>query len=324
MIWPMTVEGEQQLREEVAELKNTARPNIVREIAAAREHGDLRENAEYHAAKEQQGFIEARIRDIEAKLADSQVIDITRIRPTGKVVFGATVTLSDCDTDETVRYKIVGEDEADLKFGKISVMSPIARAIIGKSEGDSVMVETPAGDHEYTVERGRAHITLRAAGDVSGALAAASIESSARSLPRLQADPFGDRTWPDGRNQAAAGSLDSSATPMQAGRCHARCSSWSSSTGVSALPARRARGARNGCVSGRLDRIPGTPLPALDWWQWTLRRWRMYPLPPAPDFILGDAGDPRVQEQVAAPHPMRRCRPCLVRYGPQYEWQQGR
>ena len=152
MIWPMTVEGEQRLREEVAQLKNTARPNIVREIAAAREHGDLRENAEYHAAKEQQGFIEARIRDIEAKLADSQVIDITRIRPTGKVVFGATVTLSDCDTDETVRYKIVGEDEADLKFGKISVMSPIARAIIGKSEGDSVMVETPAGDHEYTVD----------------------------------------------------------------------------------------------------------------------------------------------------------------------------
>lgn len=152
MIWPMTVEGEQRLREEVAQLKNTARPNIVREIAAAREHGDLRENAEYHAAKEQQGFIEARIRDIEAKLADSQVIDITRIRPTGKVVFGATVTLSDCDTDETVRYKIVGEDEADLKFGKISVMSPIARAIIGKSEGDSVMVETPAGDREYTVD----------------------------------------------------------------------------------------------------------------------------------------------------------------------------
>ena len=152
MIWPMTVEGEQQLREEVAQLKTTARPNIVREIAAAREHGDLRENAEYHAAKEQQGFIEARIRDIEAKLADSQVIDITRIRPTGKVVFGATVTLSDCDTGETVRYKIVGEDEADLKFGKISVMSPIARAIIGKSEGDSVMVETPAGDHEYTVD----------------------------------------------------------------------------------------------------------------------------------------------------------------------------
>lgn len=152
MIWPMTVEGEQSLREELAQLKNFARPNIVKEIAAAREHGDLRENAEYHAAKEQQGFIEARIRDIEAKLADSQVIDITRITPTGKVVFGATVTLSDCDTGETMRYKIVGEDEADLKFGKISVMSPIARGIIGKSQGDSVMVETPAGDHEYSVD----------------------------------------------------------------------------------------------------------------------------------------------------------------------------
>ncbi len=151
MIWPMTVEGERWLREELAQLKSFARPNIVKEIAAAREHGDLRENAEYHAAKEQQGFIEARIRDIGAKLADAQVIDITRIRPTGKVVFGATVTLSDCETDETVRYKIVGEDESDLKFGKISVMSPIARAIIGRSRGDSVMVATPAGDREYIV-----------------------------------------------------------------------------------------------------------------------------------------------------------------------------
>ena len=152
MTWPMTVEGEQWLREELAQLKTSARPNIVKEIAAAREHGDLRENAEYHAAKEQQGFIEARIRDIETKLADSQIIDITRITPTGKVVFGATVTLSDCDTDEAVRYKIVGEDEADLKFGKISVMSPIARAIIGKSEGDVAVVATPAGDREYTVD----------------------------------------------------------------------------------------------------------------------------------------------------------------------------
>ena len=151
MIWPMTVEGERWLREELAQLKSFARPNIVREIATAREHGDLRENAEYHAAKEQQGFIEARIRDIEAKLADSQIIDITRIRPTGKVIFGATVTLSDCETDETVRYKIVGEDEADLKFGKISVMSPIARAIIGKSRDDSAIVATPAGDREYIV-----------------------------------------------------------------------------------------------------------------------------------------------------------------------------
>ncbi len=152
MTWPMTVEGEQWLREELAELKNSARPSIVKEIAAAREHGDLRENAEYHAAKEQQGFIEARIRDIEAKLADSQIIDITRISPSGKVVFGSTVTLSDCETDETARYKIVGEDEADLKFGKISVMSPIARAIIGRSQGDAAMVATPAGDREYIVD----------------------------------------------------------------------------------------------------------------------------------------------------------------------------
>ena len=152
MTWPMTVEGEQWLRDELAQLKTTARPNIVKEIAAAREHGDLRENAEYHAAKEQQGFIEARIRDIETKLADSQIIDIMRISPTGKVVFGSTVTLSDCDTDETVRYRIVGEDEADLKFGKISVMSPIARAIIGRSRGDTAMVSTPAGDREYIVD----------------------------------------------------------------------------------------------------------------------------------------------------------------------------
>ena len=152
MTWPMTVEGEQWLRDELAQLKTSARPNIVKEIAAAREHGDLRENAEYHAAKEQQGFIEARIRDIETKLADSQIIDIMRISPTGKVVFGSTVTLSDCDTDETVRYRIVGEDEADLKFGKISVMSPIARAIIGRSRGDTAMVSTPAGDREYIVD----------------------------------------------------------------------------------------------------------------------------------------------------------------------------
>ena len=153
MIWPMTVEGERRLREELVQLKSFARPNIVKEIAAAREHGDLRENAEYHAAKEQQGFIEARIRDIEAKLADSQIIDITRINPTGKVIFGATVTLCDCATDEMVSYKIVGEDEADLKFGKISVMSPIARAIIGKAQGDSATVDTPAGDREYLVDQ---------------------------------------------------------------------------------------------------------------------------------------------------------------------------
>ena len=135
------------------ELKNVARPNIVREIAAARGHGDLRENAEYHAAKEQQGFIEGRIREIEGKLADAQVIDITRIGRTGRVVFGTTVTLEDCDSGETVRYQIVGEDEADLGVGKVSFLSPIGRAMIGKSEEDAVVVATPNGEREYVIDR---------------------------------------------------------------------------------------------------------------------------------------------------------------------------
>ena len=153
MTTPMTLVGERQLREELAELKNVARPNIVREIAAARGHGDLRENAEYHAAKEQQGFIEGRIREIEGKLADAQVIDVTRIGRTGRVVFGTTVTLEDCDSGETVRYQIVGEDEADLGVGKISFLSPIGRAMIGKSEEDSVVVTTPNGEREYVIDR---------------------------------------------------------------------------------------------------------------------------------------------------------------------------
>lgn len=153
MTTPMTPQGERRLREEVAELKNVARPNIVREIAAARGHGDLRENAEYHAAKEQQGFIEGRIREIEGKLADAQVIDITRIGRTGRVVFGTTVTLEDCDSGETVRYQIVGEDEADLGVGKISFLSPIGRAMIGKSEEDAVVVATPNGEREYVIDR---------------------------------------------------------------------------------------------------------------------------------------------------------------------------
>lgn len=153
MTTPMTPNGERRLREEIAELKNVARPNIVREIAAARGHGDLRENAEYHAAKEQQGFIEGRIREIEGKLADAQVIDITRIGRTGRVVFGTTVTLEDCDSGETVRYQIVGEDEADLGVGKISFLSPIGRAMIGKSEEDAVVVTTPTGEREYVIDR---------------------------------------------------------------------------------------------------------------------------------------------------------------------------
>ena len=150
---PMTVTGEQKLREELERLKTTDRYDVVKAIASAREHGDLKENAEYHAAKEQQGFIEARIRDIESKLADAQVIDITRIRPNDRVIFGATVTLIDVESEEEVRYRIVGEDEADLKQRSISVMSPVARALIGKSAGDSVVVTTPQGSREYEIDR---------------------------------------------------------------------------------------------------------------------------------------------------------------------------
>ena len=153
MSTPMTVTGEQKLREELERLKTTDRYDVVKAIASAREHGDLKENAEYHAAKEQQGFIEARIRDIEGKLADAQVIDITRIRPNGRVIFGATVTLIDVESEEEVRYRIVGEDEADLKQRSISVMSPVARALIGKSAGDSVVVTTPQGSREYEIDR---------------------------------------------------------------------------------------------------------------------------------------------------------------------------
>lgn len=149
---PMTVEGAEMLREELAHLKNVVRPDIVKAIAQAREHGDLRENAEYHAAKDQQGLTEARIRLIEARLGDAQIIDIAKIRPTGKVVFGATVTLIDLGNDEEARYKIVGEDEANIKEGKISVMSPLARAMIGKSEGDALSVETPQGLREYEID----------------------------------------------------------------------------------------------------------------------------------------------------------------------------
>lgn len=149
---PMTVEGAEKLREELEHLKNTVRPSISKAIGAAREHGDLRENAEYHAAKERQGLTEARIRQIEGWLADAQIIDVTKLKATGKVVFGATVTLFDVGDDRTVRYKIVGEDEANVKESKISIMSPLAKAMIGKSEGDSAVVETPNGRREYEIE----------------------------------------------------------------------------------------------------------------------------------------------------------------------------
>lgn len=151
MTTPMTVAGEAALRDELKHRKYELRPQISRAIGTAREHGDLKENAEYHAAKELQGFNEGRIGEIENKLADAQIIDITRIPPTGKVIFGATVTLISPESRAEARYKIVGEDEADLKQDKISIMSPIARAVIAKSTGDVVQVNTPSGNVEFEI-----------------------------------------------------------------------------------------------------------------------------------------------------------------------------
>lgn len=148
----MTVGGEKKLREELQHLKTVVRPSISAAIAEAREHGDLRENAEYHAAREQQSFCEGRITEVERKLADSEVIDVTRIEHSGKVIFGATVTLLNLDTEENVTYQIVGEDEANVASGKISVVSPIARALMGKYEGDEVTVQAPAGSIEYEID----------------------------------------------------------------------------------------------------------------------------------------------------------------------------
>jgi transcription elongation factor GreA len=150
---PMTVQGEKALREELNELKTEARPRVITAIAEAREHGDLKENAEYHAAREQQSFIEGRIQEIEAKLSNAQVIDVTTIEPTGRVIFGATITLIRMDDDAEVKYQIVGDDEADIKAGKISVSSPIARALIGKSEGDIASVKVPDGFVEYEIDK---------------------------------------------------------------------------------------------------------------------------------------------------------------------------
>ena len=150
---PMTIGGAEKLRAELNELKTVQRPAIIQAIAEAREHGDLRENAEYHAAREQQSFCEGRIKEIEGKLADSEIIDVTTIAESGKVIFGSTVTLLNLESDATVRYQIVGEDEADVKAGKISVASPIARAIMGKDEGDVVVVKAPSGDIEYEVDQ---------------------------------------------------------------------------------------------------------------------------------------------------------------------------
>jgi len=150
---PMTVAGEKALREELEQLKKVERPKVIKDIAEAREHGDLKENAEYHAAREQQGFIEGRIQDIEGKLSNVQVIDVTTLPQTGKVIFGVTVKLIDIETEEEKTYQIVGEDEADVPKGKISAGSPIARALIGKSEGDEVTVKVPSGEIEYEIDQ---------------------------------------------------------------------------------------------------------------------------------------------------------------------------
>jgi len=147
----MTKAGESALRAELEKLKTVDRPRIIVAIAEARAHGDLKENAEYHAAREQQGFAEGRIQEIESKLSNAQVIDVNSIANTGKVIFGVTATLENVDKGEEVVYKIVGEDEANLKDGKISITSPIARALVGKMEGDAVVVAVPDGDVEYEI-----------------------------------------------------------------------------------------------------------------------------------------------------------------------------
>ncbi|NOY67245.1 MAG: transcription elongation factor GreA [Gammaproteobacteria bacterium] len=148
---PLTKIGADKMREELKKLKNEDRPRIIADIAEARAHGDLKENAEYHAAREEQGFTEARIKDFEGKLSNAQIIDITQIEHTGKVIFGTTLLLSDEDTGEKLTYQIVGEDEASIKDNRISFNSPIARALIGKMEGDIATVTTPGGNREFEV-----------------------------------------------------------------------------------------------------------------------------------------------------------------------------
>ncbi len=148
---PMTVQGAEALRQELNELKTVARPRVIAAIAEARAHGDLKENAEYHAAREQQSFIEGRVKDIESKLSNAQIIDVSTLNAGGRVVFGATVNILDLETDEEHTYQIVGEDEADIRQSKISVTSPIARALIGKTEGDEVEIQVPGGMREFEI-----------------------------------------------------------------------------------------------------------------------------------------------------------------------------
>jgi transcription elongation factor GreA len=148
---PMTMRGAEALRNELKKLKSESRPNVIKAIAEARAHGDLSENAEYHAAREQQGFIEGRINEIEAKLSTAEIIDTSKLTNTGKVVFGAVVELEEQDGAHRVTYQVVGEDEADIRSGRISITSPIARAVVGKSEGDVVDVAAPGGVRSYEI-----------------------------------------------------------------------------------------------------------------------------------------------------------------------------
>jgi len=148
---PITKLGAEMLEAELKELKSVRRPAVIAAIAEAREHGDLKENAEYHAAREEQGFIEARIKDLEGKLSNAQIIDVSKLNVNGKVVFGATVVLYDEESDKELSYQIVGEDEADIKQNKISVESPVARALIGKEVDEVAIVKAPGGDLEYEI-----------------------------------------------------------------------------------------------------------------------------------------------------------------------------
>lgn len=149
--YPMTVEGAEKLRREIEDLKQVQRPRVIEAIATAREHGDLKENAEYHAAREEQSFIEGRIADYEGRLANAQIIDVKSIPNSGKVIFGVTVTLYDLNEDKEVTYQIVGEHEADVRANKLSVSSPIARALIGKEVDDELTIKTPGGDRHYEI-----------------------------------------------------------------------------------------------------------------------------------------------------------------------------
>ena len=148
---PLTTRGAQRLREELEDLKSSKRPAVIAAIAEARAHGDLKENAEYHAAREQQGFIEGRIKQLEAELSHAQVIDVATLNAGSRIVFGATVQLANTETDEERSYQIVGDLEADIKQGLIAISSPVARALIGKHEGDVVTIEAPGGTHEYEI-----------------------------------------------------------------------------------------------------------------------------------------------------------------------------